>query len=138
MGAIGLLELLRVLVLAAFLGLTVLAALQWRRRPAPGSGWLVASFGSLTTVLVLSYLDLTPATQWGELADHKTSVALIVAFPYCLYRFMRTFLPAHRVTALLATGLKRSTRRQRRRSRCGPGRRASTPPRSRWRIRASA
>lgn len=91
-------------MLLAFLGLAVLAAVYWRRRPAAGSGWLVASFGALTTVLALGYLELTPEAGLAELAVHKLSVALIVAFPYCLYRFMRTFLPARTVPAAVAHG----------------------------------
>ncbi len=89
----------------AFLGLTVLAAAYWRRRPAAGSGWLVASFGALTTVLVLAFLDLEFETGWVDLVVHKITVALLVAFPYCVYHFMRTFLPARPVTATVAHGL---------------------------------
>jgi signal transduction histidine kinase len=92
-------------VVLAFAGLTLLAVVRWRRRPEAAGIWLVASFGALTAVLAIAFADVSPTVRWAELAVHKVTIALLIAFPYALYRFMRAFLPAHPLTMAVANGL---------------------------------
>jgi PAS domain S-box-containing protein len=101
-----LLDVLKVLQPAVYGGLGVIAFVQWRRRRGPASAWLAASLGVLGLAVVAG--EVLPETSadamvvWGR----KVVIAVLVLFPYCLYRFMASFArPARwvRVAATLLT-----------------------------------
>ena len=73
-------------------GLFLVALVQWRRRPGPSSLWLVATFGVLAAVvlsgLILPEDSSDPAMEWVG----KALIAVLVLFPYLLYRFTTTLL----------------------------------------------
>jgi hypothetical protein len=78
------LQLIQTLVYGA---LFAVALVQWRRRPGAASAWLVATFGVLAAVVVAGQLlpeDSThPAAEWAT----RGLLAILVLFPYFLYRF---------------------------------------------------
>jgi signal transduction histidine kinase len=100
-------EILRVLSLceaAEFSALGLLAILQWRRRGGASRGWLAGTFGSLGLVLIIGQFfaagSPTPSA-WVV----KPVLALIVVFPYLLYRFMRSMGGSPRSLNAMAAGV---------------------------------
>ncbi len=106
-------EILREVQLAVFGGLGVVAFLQWRRRRDPAAGWLAATFAVLALVVVTS--RLLPEHSESDLVQwiRKLEVAVIVFFPYFLFRFAMTFqptslwleIPAGLLTAVVVVGV---------------------------------
>jgi signal transduction histidine kinase len=78
---------------ALFVGLSVLALLQWRRRRDSAAGWLALAFFFLG--LIVSVGRLVPAHPHGLLEDvpQRLDIELLVLFPYFLYRFATAFVP---------------------------------------------
>lgn len=94
-------------------GILIVAVLiQWKRRPEPASGWLAASFCTLGLAIIMGRFlpegSTDPAVVWAR----KSTVAILVLFPYCLYRFMTSFIRPMRwvwiaapiLTAAVASG----------------------------------
>lgn len=85
-------EALDVLHQIVYGGVAVLALLEWRRHPGRASAWLAAAFSFLGIVVVASGLvpedSTSPAAEWGG----KVMIAVLVLFPYCLYRFLHSFV----------------------------------------------
>jgi PAS domain S-box-containing protein len=101
-----LLDVLKVLQPVVYGALGVIAFVHWRRRPGQAGGWLAASLGVLGLAVVVAQVlpesSADPVVVWGR----KVVIAILVLFPYCLYRFMASFVrPARwvRVTAPLLT-----------------------------------
>ncbi|MGH2751886.1 MAG: PAS domain S-box protein [Actinomycetota bacterium] len=88
-----------------FGALTVLAFRQWRRDGGSSVGWLTATFGALATVVIAGVF--TPEESEGLAIEllGKLLVAILVLFPYFLFRFMSSLKPAGRKLELLAGGL---------------------------------
>ncbi|HET6791358.1 MAG TPA: ATP-binding protein [Actinomycetota bacterium] len=74
-------------------GLFLVALVQWRRRPGRSSLWLVATFGVLAAVVLAGVIlpedSSDPAMEWVG----RGLIAVLVLFPYFLYRFTTTLLP---------------------------------------------
>ena len=74
-------------------GLFLVALIQWRRRPGRSSLWLVATFGVLAAVVLAGVIlpedSADPAMEWVG----RALIAVLVLFPYFLYRFTTTLLP---------------------------------------------
>ena len=71
--------------------LFMVAFLHWQRQRSVRSAWLFAAFGILFTVIAAGQLlpeGSTPLLVWAR----KAMLAVLVLFPYCLYRFMHTFV----------------------------------------------
>lgn len=77
--------------LAVFLLVAVIAAARWITRRGAARAWLAATFGLLGMVLLAG--EVMPAESEGTAGDIavKALVALLVLFPYFLYRFMASF-----------------------------------------------
>jgi hypothetical protein len=74
----------------AFLGLGLTCLGQWRKRRDEPAKWAGVTFGVLAAVLVLG--RVTPETGGGVVElERKATIALLLAFPYCLYRFSAAF-----------------------------------------------
>jgi signal transduction histidine kinase len=93
--------------LVAFIALGAIALVTWRRRRDRASGWAAAAFGSLA---VLELLSLVPAHEHnvGEKVVTRIEIAILVVFPYLLFRFTNAFrrppaVLAHAFLALTAT-----------------------------------
>ena len=98
----GALDLLQLLV---FAGLGAVSLVQWRRHEGPAPGWLAAAFGSLAAVVLLG--EALPEEPEGPLAMslQRLLVAVVVLFPYLLYRFALTFFEPIPWFRRLATAL---------------------------------
>ena len=72
--------------------LALVAFIEWRRHQGSASAWLCAAFMTLGVVVVTGRLlpedSISPAILWAR----KAMIAILVLFPYCLYRFMRSFV----------------------------------------------
>ncbi len=102
----GAVEAVRLLVAASF-ALVAFTAVRVRlRNPAPSTTWLAGMFCTLAFALLVSRLLGDEREGWKIVVGIGSS-ALIVAFPYLLFRFAESFrsvAPARRraVTALIA------------------------------------
>ncbi|HWL91294.1 MAG TPA: PAS domain S-box protein [Actinomycetota bacterium] len=87
MGSSNLAEALQLTQTGVYGALFVVALIQWRRRPGPASAWLVATFGVLGAVVVAGQFlpeeSTHPAVEWAT----RALLAVLVLFPYLLYRF---------------------------------------------------
>ncbi|MCA1706640.1 MAG: hypothetical protein LC808_26595, partial [Actinobacteria bacterium] len=76
---------LDLLQLFVYVGLALVAFVQWRRRGGQAAGWLAATFGVLgAVVLVGRFLPEDTSSsllQWIR----KLDLAVLVLFPYFLY-----------------------------------------------------
>jgi PAS domain S-box-containing protein len=92
MGSSSLANALEALQPFVYGGLFLVALIQWRRRPGRSSLWLVATFGVLAAVvlagLILPEDSSDPAVEWAG----RALIAVLVLFPYFLYRFTTTLL----------------------------------------------
>lgn len=92
MSSAGLVEGLEVLQPFVY-GLVALAAVvQWRRRPDNATAWLAATFLILGLVLGVARLLPEGSDSTNVLWARKALVAILVLFPYCLYRFMSSLI----------------------------------------------
>ena len=99
-------EILRDIQLVEFLGLGLLAIRIWFQRRDKASAWLLATFGVLAVVVVAGrVLPETPQAP-GAIIAAKFLIAVLVLFPYCLYRFVRLFVKRpHRSIYVVANTL---------------------------------
>jgi PAS domain S-box-containing protein len=104
-----LLRLLEYLNDALFVGLAGICYVQWRRRGGRAAGWLAATFGTLgAAVLVGLALSADPtaaAAQWVA----KSLLAVLVLFPYLLFRFTACLDRAARRTEVVVGVLAATT-----------------------------
>ncbi len=83
--------------LVAFATLAAIAVRQWWTRRSVAAGWLALSLGSLGWVVVAGLFIPEHPSGWSAVLQ-RTSVAMLVVFPYLLYRFTTAFgRPSHRL-----------------------------------------
>lgn len=93
-------QVLQLVQTAVLVGLSIVAIGHWRRRKATGAGWIAATFGTLGAVgLVAPFLDDGPDSQLATLVT-KAAILVLVLFPYFLFRFLDSLLPAKAWTRL--------------------------------------
>jgi PAS domain S-box-containing protein len=82
---------LEILQLFVFVGLGLVAFVQWRRRGGTAAGWLAATFGVLAAVVLAG--RFLPVHSESEIIEwvRKLEIAVLVLFPYFLFRFMASF-----------------------------------------------
>jgi signal transduction histidine kinase len=86
--------------LVVFTVLAVVAIGQWTRRRDRAAGWAALGFGALGAVVVAGQaLPDHPHGVGGYLAQ-RLVIAVLVVFPYLLYRFTTAFRPPSRRLAL--------------------------------------
>lgn len=90
--------------LVAFLALGIIALVTWRRRRDRASVWAAAAFGSLAAIELLSLIP-THERNIGEKIVARIEVALLVVFPYLLFRFTNAFRRPGRPLARALFGL---------------------------------
>src|SRR3954449_2552419 len=76
--------------LVAYASLGVAALVLWRRRRDSASMWAAATFGSLGLLEILSLIPNHPGNL-PERAVGRVDIALLVLFPYLLFRFTTAF-----------------------------------------------
>jgi PAS domain S-box-containing protein len=85
-------DVLQVVQLVVFLILGIVATIQWLKRRTESTAWLAATFGVLAVVVVTAELlpedSDSSVVQWVV----KAELAILVLFPYLLYRFMGSFI----------------------------------------------
>jgi PAS domain S-box-containing protein len=107
-------DVLQAIQLVVFVILGVAAMVQWLKRRTESTAWLAATFGVLAVVVVTT--ELLPEHSDSTVVEwlFKIQIAILVLFPYFLYRFMGSligrpirwiFVAAHVVTGavILAT-----------------------------------
>jgi PAS domain S-box-containing protein len=94
------LELLEYVNNALFVGLAGVCYVQWRRRGGRAAAWLLVTFGTLGAIVLVGLaLSADPtgrAAQWLT----KLILAVLVLFPYLLFRFTASLQPAARRTEI--------------------------------------
>jgi signal transduction histidine kinase len=83
-------EFLQWLTAIAFVVLAIVALLQWQRDRDSASGWLALTFLSIGAVALAG--RVLPEDFENEIVT-KIEIAVLVLFPYALYRFGATFRP---------------------------------------------
>lgn len=86
----------------------ILAVRVWRRTGSRAGAWAAATFASLATVVVVGrFLPQHP--HGGEVVAQRFLIALLVLFPYFLYRFTTAFRDAtpllERLVAVLTAAM---------------------------------
>ena len=81
--------------LVAYVALGVVAILFWRRRRDLATRWAAIAFGSLGLLELLTLIPNHPGNV-AERADGRLVIALLVVFPYFLFRFTNAFHTANR------------------------------------------
>jgi signal transduction histidine kinase len=90
--------------LVAFLALGIVALVTWRRRRDRASVWAAAAFGSLAAIELLSLIP-THERNVGERVVVRVEIALLILFPYLLFRFTNAFRRPGRPLARALFGL---------------------------------
>jgi signal transduction histidine kinase len=88
-------DVVRWIVVAAYIGLAVVALVTFRRRRDRAAMWAAAAFGSLGLLELLGLVPNHPGNL-PERAVGRLAVCLLVLFPYLLYRFTTAFRDARR------------------------------------------
>jgi PAS domain S-box-containing protein len=98
-------QVLRYVEFAVYVLAAVVATTRWVRRRGANRAWLAATFGLLGLVLVASELLPKVPDTASERVAQRVLVAVLLLFPYFLYRFMATFERPPRVLNDTANGL---------------------------------
>jgi hypothetical protein len=83
-------EFLQWLTSIAFVVLAVLALIQWQRRRDSASGWLALTFFSIGAIALSGRIQ---PEDFENIVVTKIQIAVLLLFPYALYRFGASFRP---------------------------------------------
>lgn len=95
-------EILGYVQLVLYVGLGIIAFVQWRRRGGRPAAWVAATFAALASVVVIS--QFLPENSESTAVDfvQRVIIAILVLFPYFLFRFMASFESPGRVLHVVA------------------------------------
>jgi signal transduction histidine kinase len=79
----------------AFTALGLVAVRQWLTRRDDAAKWLALSFGGLGSIVLLGLVVPKHPDSFFENALVRVEIAILVLFPYGLYRFTRAFSAPH-------------------------------------------
>ena len=106
-------ELVGIVNLVLFAAIAVVSVRQWSRERAPTALWAALAFVSLAAVILVGELLPDEPHGFAENALQRADLALLVLFPYLLYRFAVAFEAATRPLAVyidsLTTGMVAAT-----------------------------
>src|SRR5688500_3500221 len=96
--------------LILFTGLSISAARSWLSQRSKSAGWIALTFGTLAFVSILGRIVPVDETGNGPLWATKITLAMIVLFPWALFRFTGSFKSgglkgADRIANLVTLGL---------------------------------
>jgi signal transduction histidine kinase len=77
--------------LVAYIALAIATINQWRLRRDRASAWAAACFGTLGIVVVLGQIIPDHPHGFGERFGQRFEIAVLLLFPYLLYRFTVAF-----------------------------------------------
>ena len=100
-------QVLHFLQAVVYVGVFVAALIHWRRHRGAPSAWLMASFGVMAAVVLAGQVLPEEPGGSAEAWATKALIAVLVLFPYCLYRFTATMIRPTRwvyVAAAVLTG----------------------------------
>ena len=95
---------LELAAVGVYVGLALLTAGQWHRRPSRPAAWAAATFTALGSVLALAQL-VPDQPEGADLLAIKALVVVLVLFPYCLFRFVDALEPLPPGAQRVALGL---------------------------------
>ena len=98
-------EFVGVVNLALFVGVAAVCVRQWRRERAITSLWAAFAFVALAWVIVAGRLLPDESTSGLEKAVVRVDLAILILFPYLLYRFAVAFERAKRPLARFVDSL---------------------------------
>ncbi len=95
--------------LVLYVGLGLIAFIQWRKRGGEPAGWVAGTFGALGAVIVIA--EFLPEHSDSSFVDYarRVVITILVLFPYFLFRFMASFESPGRVLHALAALLTGAT-----------------------------
>jgi PAS domain S-box-containing protein len=95
--------------LVLYVGLGLVALVQWRKRGGEPAGWVAATFGALAVVILVS--ELLPEGSDNRVVEiaSRVDIAILVLFPYFLFRFMASFESPGRLLHAIAALLTGAT-----------------------------
>ena len=82
--------------LVAFLAVSLAAVAQWRRRRDRASFWAMLAFAALAVVIVVGRFIPDESESLAIDALTRVDIAVLLLFPYLLYRFTTAFNPHDR------------------------------------------
>jgi len=100
-------EILQDLQSILFVLLGLVAVYQWLKRPGKAERWVALTFGDLATIVIIGQFLPEPGEPRGEaiLWVLKTVIAVLVLFPFFVFRFAGTFQPIPVRWRMAADGL---------------------------------
>ncbi|MDQ3962863.1 MAG: hypothetical protein M3277_02980 [Actinomycetota bacterium] len=98
-------EVLRYINVAAFVLLALVTYLSWRRSKHPGALWVFLTFLVLGSAAIagIVFPDDSESQTW--LIANKVLIAVVLLFPYFLYRVSASFVATSRTWDVVATGV---------------------------------
>jgi PAS domain S-box-containing protein len=91
---VKLLALMEYLNNALFVGLAGVCYIQWRRQGGRAAAWLAATFGVLAGVVVVGLAISSGSDGEPSIWATKLLLAILLLFPYLLFRFTASLSPA--------------------------------------------
>lgn len=82
----------RIAELIIFGALTLASLQRWRQRRDPAGVWAAATFGVLAFVVLASFVLSTTSESEAASWERKVLVAVLLLFPYFLFRYMAAFV----------------------------------------------
>lgn len=98
-------EFVEIVNLLLFAAIAVVCVRQWRRERAVTALWAALAFVTLAWVLVASRLLPTDPENLAEKVLQRIDLAILLLFPYLLYRFAASFEPGSRPLARVVDAL---------------------------------
>ena len=98
-------EFVEIVNLLLFAAIAVVCVRQWRRERATTALWATLAFVTLAWVLVASRLLPTDPENLAEKVLQRIDLAILLLFPYLLYRFAASFEPGSRPLARVVDAL---------------------------------
>jgi signal transduction histidine kinase len=99
-----LVEVVQSINLVAFVALAVVAVRQWQQRRDVAAAWAALSFGALAAVVLLARVATEHPRGLPQLLVQRIDIAILVLFPYLLFRFTMAFArPSRDLYAFVST-----------------------------------